>query len=86
MCVCEMEGKRIWGVFLAFDGQLNAWLVKTAEQNVPRAKGQWGVSCTLRTHTIKVKCRIVVLFIRGLVWAGLQPNEVFLTFFMLSSV
>lgn len=81
-----MEGKRIWGVFLAFDGRLNAWLVKTAEQNVPRAKGQWGVSCTLHTHTIKVKCRIVVLFIRDLVWAGLQPNEVFLTFFMLSSV
>lgn len=41
-----MEGKRIWGVFLAFDGRLNAWLVKTAEQNVLRAKGQWGVSCT----------------------------------------
>lgn len=66
-----MEGKRIWGVLLAFDGRLNAWLVKTAEQNVPRAKGQWGVSCTVRTHTIKVKPRssLVVLFIRGLVGA-----------------
>ena len=37
-----MEGKRIWGVFLPFDGRLYAWLVKTAEQNVPRAKGQRG--------------------------------------------
>lgn len=81
-----MEGEKIWGVFLAFDGRLNAWLVKTAEQSVPRAKGQWGVLRTLGTHIIKVKRRIVVLFIRGLGWAGPQPNEVFLTFFMLSSV
>lgn len=46
MCVCVIGGKRIRGIFLAFDGQLNAWLVKTAEQNVPRAKGREEV-----THT-----------------------------------
>lgn len=38
-CVCD-RGKRIQGIFLAFDGQLNARLVKTAAQNVPRAKGR----------------------------------------------
>ncbi len=38
------------GIFLAFDGQLNARLVKTAEQNVPRAKGRGEVSL-LHAHT-----------------------------------
>lgn len=42
--VCVIGEKRIQGVFLAFDGQLNAWLVKTAEQNVPRAKGRGEVT------------------------------------------
>lgn len=44
LCVCN-RGERIQGIFLAFDGQLNVQLVKTAVQNVPRAKGQG------RSHT-----------------------------------
>lgn len=59
VCVCDRR-QRIWGIFLAFDGQLNSQLVKTAEQNVPRAKGCWEFSYT---HTIKVKCGVEVLFI-----------------------
>lgn len=47
MCACESDrGKRIQGIFLAVDGQLNARLVKTAVQNVPHAKGRW------RSHTL----------------------------------
>lgn len=53
VCVCD-RGERIQGIFLAFDGQLNARLVKTAEQNVPRAKGRGEVTHTYAhtdTHT-----------------------------------
>lgn len=45
MCARVRRGKRIRGVFLAVDGQLNAWLVKTAVQNVPHARRQ------RRSHT-----------------------------------
>lgn len=52
LCTCVCDGrKRIQGVFLAFDGQLNARLVKTAEQNVPRAKGRGRSDTQLHTDT-----------------------------------
>lgn len=92
VCVCN-RGERIQGIFLAFDGQLNAQLVKTAVQNVPRAKGQGRSHTRIRythTRTIKVKCTVVVLFIRDpVVWVNshwvvdqprVKPDDVFLTF------
>lgn len=92
VCVCN-RGERIQGIFLAFDGQLNAQLVKTAVQNVPRAKGQGRSHTHIRythTRTIKVKCTVVVLFIRDpVVWVNshwvvdqprVKPDDVFLTF------
>lgn len=64
-CVCDSWGG-VQGIFLGFDGQLNAWLVKTAEQNVPRAKGRGEVThrytCS-HTYTIQAKCGVVVLLL-----------------------
>lgn len=56
--------------FPAFDGQLNGQLVKRAEENVPRAKGQRDGSLArclwlslTRTHIIKLSAESFLLAI-----------------------
>lgn len=59
--------------FPAFDGQLNGQLVKTAEENVPRAKGQRDglltrCPCLSHTHIVKLSVESFLLAIPRCRW------------------